>query len=268
MKVLLIDVDSKIPNLALMQISSYHKSKDHDVGFGIGDPDRVYISCVFRENRNLALGRATLYPDSEVYLGGSGINYNWLPLDMQKIKPDYDLYPSTYSMGFTTRGCFRRCGFCIVPEKEGIIQRWMHIKEFHYSAFNVVVLFDNNIFGDRKWFFENTDYLLNNNLSVDITQGMDVRLIDCEIAERLKELSWSANMYFAFDSMKDEKAVVRGIKILKDVGIDIRHNVQFLGTNAFVMPYNNIKTAWTKKITRWANRKWLFWSCDIDEYRG
>ncbi len=31
MKILLIDVDSKIPNLALMKLSAYHKSKDNEV---------------------------------------------------------------------------------------------------------------------------------------------------------------------------------------------------------------------------------------------
>jgi len=38
MRVKLVDVDSEIPNLALMKISAYHKERGNEVGFGIGDP--------------------------------------------------------------------------------------------------------------------------------------------------------------------------------------------------------------------------------------
>lgn len=289
MDILLIDVDSLIDYHALMQISSYYKSKGHNVGFNIGDPDRVYIGCIFRENRGLALGRAKLYPNAEVYLGGSGINYDWLPSDMQKIRPDYDLYPSYYSMGFTTRGCIRKCPFCIVPQKEGKHQRWMHIKDFHDDRFSVVRLLDSNWFVDKDWFFENTDYILENDLRI-IEEGMDIRLLDKDIAQRLKEIRFEKGMHFAFDSMSDEPHIRKGIKILKSVGINIRNEVQFyvlvnfnttqeqdkyrcrllkkLGTNPFVMAYNNIKTEWTQRIGRWANRKEILWSCDIDEYNN
>ena len=41
-KILLIDVDSKIPNLALMKISAYHKSIGDAVGFNVEDPDKIY----------------------------------------------------------------------------------------------------------------------------------------------------------------------------------------------------------------------------------
>ena len=43
MKVLLVDMDSKIPNLALMKISAHHKAQGDDVGFAIENPDKVYI---------------------------------------------------------------------------------------------------------------------------------------------------------------------------------------------------------------------------------
>lgn len=40
-----------------------------------------------------------------------------------------------------------------------------------------------------------------------------------------------------------------------------------LGTNAFVMLNQNIrKTQRLKDLARWANRKWLFWSCDYSDY--
>ena len=291
-KILLIDVDSKIPNLALMQISAYHKAKGHEVRFNMDDPDIVYISCIFKKNGGDAKGIAQFYPNAKVHIGGSGINYDWLPKEIWKIKPDYNLYTRDkpefwHSMGFTTRGCIRHCPFCIVPDKEGSIQRWQHIKEFHDHRFNRVYLLDNNIYADKEWFFSNTDYLLEHDLTVNISQGMDIRLLDPEIAQRLAELRHSSHtMRFAFDNIGDEKAVRRGIDILKQVGINTRQDVKFyvlVGYNttededrfrcrllkeldcaAFVMPY--VKNKWTKKIARWANRPWIYWSIDIDEY--
>lgn len=322
-RILLIDADMAVyqkkigrkkrgimPNLALTQISSYHKQLGDEVRLNVpNEPKTVYVSCVFKENRESALGRAKYYPDAQIHIGGSGINYSWLPPQIQKQFPDYSLYNGKvcqkcghliynckckgrstpgnmfYSMGFTTRGCIRMCPFCIVHEKEGKVQRWQHIRDFHDPRFKKVILLDNNVYADRAYFFENTDFLLENKLRWNPIQGMDARILDREIAERLAELKWWGNMHFAFDNMKDEEAVRRSIDILKAVGIDVRHKVQYfvlvgfdtkpdedkyrcrllksLGTNAFVMPF--VKSEWTSKIAWWANRKHAFWACDIDD---
>jgi len=55
-RVLLIDVDSKIPNLALMKLSSWHKARGDLVGFNVIDPDLIYASVVFKKNRHLVDG--------------------------------------------------------------------------------------------------------------------------------------------------------------------------------------------------------------------
>lgn len=286
MDVLLIDVDSKVPNLALMQISAYHKARGHNAGFNIIDPDQVYISCIFKKNASQVRGIKTMYPESQVFIGGSGVSYEWLPKEMRWVKPDYDLYPSTYSMGFTTRGCIRNCPFCIVSEKEGKFQRWQHVSEFHDTRFDTVMLLDNNIFADIEWFFDNVEYIIDNNLKLNITQGMDIRLLNAPLAKELKAIKWSGCLHFAFDNMKDESAVREGIDHMKYAGIDIRNRVKFyvlvgynttpeqdvyrcrllkeLGTMAFVMPF--VKNKWTNKLARWANRPWIYWSIDIDDY--
>lgn len=269
---------------------------------------------VFLENGPLARGQGKFYPDAEVLIGGSGVkvsgSYNWLPGPMQKVKPDYDLYNGLvckncgkliyyckclggpqagnmfYSLGFTTRGCIRNCPFCIVRDKEGPFKKWNHIKDFHNEKFRIVHLLDNNWLANKNWFLVNTDYIISRKLRV-IENGMDIRVLDKEIATRLKEIKFYGNLHFAFDRIEDEEEVVKGINILKKVGIKIRHNVQFyvlvgydttpdqdkyrcrllkkLGTNAFVMQYK--RTPWTKKIAWWANRKKLFWSCDIDDLK-
>lgn len=290
MKIRIIDLDSKIPNLALMQISSYHKKNGDEVGFDIKEPDIVYISCVFNKNAEQAYGIKTLFPDSKIYIGGSGVDLNTqLPDYMQKTKPDYSLYPNNKkSIGFTTRGCIRKCGFCVVPKKEGKLHRWQHISEFHNPEFKSVMCLDNNIGADIEWFFENTQFIIENNLKWNPIQGMDIRILTSDIAERLKETKIDGVLHFAFDNMCDEEKVKTGIDLLKDAGVDIRHKVEFYvlvgynttieqdkyrcrllkkaGTNAFVMQYGS-RTRETKQLAWWANRKWAYWSCDVDEVK-
>ena len=50
MRIRLINIDSIIPNLALMQLSTYHKSLGDEVGFDVNNPERVYVSCLFQKN--------------------------------------------------------------------------------------------------------------------------------------------------------------------------------------------------------------------------
>jgi hypothetical protein len=117
------------PNLALMKLSAYHKARGDEVylNFPLQQPDITYASCVFSWN---AKRRASV-PD-EAIVGGSGIDLKAeLPPEVEHTKPDYSLYPGiNYSMGFTSRGCIRKCPWCIVPEKEGQIKPWSRIYEF------------------------------------------------------------------------------------------------------------------------------------------
>jgi hypothetical protein len=89
LNVLLVDIDSKIPNLALMKISAWYKLHGDNVGFEISEPDKVYISCIFKKNASQAKGIATYYPDAEIDIGGCGIGLdNDLPTFIETIKPD------------------------------------------------------------------------------------------------------------------------------------------------------------------------------------
>lgn len=288
MRVLLIDIDSKIPNLALMQLSAWHKSLGDEVGFDVSNPDRVYISCVFNKNAGKARGIATLYPDAEVILGGTGIDLHAkIPEPAWKIKPDYQLYPDTkYDLGFTTRGCIRKCPFCVVPEKEGRIHRWQHVSEFHSTDHKIVKLLDNNIGADRDWFFENTNWILDHNLKVNICSGMDIRILTEEVAEQIARLRFVDNLLnFAWDNIEDEEKIFAGIDMLKDAGMPLQHislyvltgfNTTFeqdlyrcnklreAGVLCYVAQYAPNKQ--TRQLARWANRRWLYKSIPFEEY--
>lgn len=287
MKVLLVDVDSKIPNLALMKISAWHKNQGHETGFCIENPDKVYISCVFTKNASQAKGISKFYPDVEIDIGGSGIDLSkTLSEDIEKIKPDYDLYPSEYSQGFTTRGCIRKCPFCIVPKKEGTIKIHQHPSEFHDDRFKTCMIMDNNLFGAGKdwvrtvliWFRDNGIKMLDH--------GFDARLLNEEYAGLLRDIKHPNGIRFAWDNKKDEPAVINAIKLLKDAGFKQTRDISFyvlagydsgfddalyrcnrlkeMGVNAFVMPYHK-KDYRINRLANWANRRWAYWSGPFSE---
>lgn len=297
MRVLLIDVDSKIPNLALMKLSAFHKNIGNEVGFNVTNPDIVHASVIFRKNKHKVDGLKYYYPDARISIGGSGYDLmSELTEEIEYIKPDYSLYPDCdYSIGFTTRGCGRNnktCPFCIVPQKEGQIRIAQHPREWYNPEFKKIMFLDNNILFKRKWFFEVIDWCIQNNLEVWFTQGLDIRLLDLEIATKLYQMKIWKGLFFAWDHLQDEKIVKTGIRISQEAGFTkskLKNFVQFyvyvdnpagydiglyrarelkkLNCNAFVM-YNcdNKPTPAIQKLKRWANRKQLFWSIDIDQY--
>jgi len=137
-----------------MKLSTYHKSRGDNVTLirpqeiatlDQTPSDIIYISCIFVENRDLAIELSRKFPN--VLVGGSGIDLdNRLPPNIETLMPDYDLYPEMkYSLGFTTRGCIRSCDFCIVPKKEGTIQIVGDIYNFWNRKHKHVMLLDNNI---------------------------------------------------------------------------------------------------------------------------
>ena len=126
----LVDHGTRHPNLALLKISSFCKAQGHDVELvmsfdNIRDFDEVFLSCVFSFTR---LDRSILQLP-HVHYGGTGIFPDGgedLPYEVEHSHPDYSLYDSyvkheidagrkrsvfadylDYSIGFTTRGCFR-----------------------------------------------------------------------------------------------------------------------------------------------------------------
>lgn len=294
-KVLLVDIDNKyreskrrgkrFPNLALMKLSAYHKARGDLVGFDIQDPDITHISCVFKRNAHHAIKEAAAVKGGLTY-GGSGVAPTYaLPPNIEALKPDYDLYPfQEFSLGFTTRGCIRNCEWCIVHEKEGKFRRVQHIKEFHDFRFKACKLLDNNILADRDWFFENTNWAIDNKVRIDITQGMDIRLLTEEIAEQLRRVKFiDGQIRFAWDRPDLEPVVRSGIEMLRDHGINVKRNLGFYvlvgyhgpgetpapfcvdayrcnklrewGVLAFAMPFNEEKTPLISALARWTSRR-------------
>lgn len=86
---------------------------------------------------------------------------------------------------------------------------------------------DNNILFDKDWFYEVTDWILANDMKVDFNQGLDIRLLDRDIAKRLSELKPIDSWHFAFDSIDYQDDVIKGISVLNDAGVDVRHRINW-----------------------------------------
>ncbi len=151
MKIRLIDADGKIPNYALMKISTYHKRRGDDVDFysplmDYEDTDKLYISKIFTFTEDPAL-TVPMPINAEIIKGGTGYDYaTKLPEEIESITDlDYSLYPNCdYSIIFTTRGCVRKCPFCIVPKKEGLIHN-VSVASLNPNG-KYIMLLDNNFF--------------------------------------------------------------------------------------------------------------------------
>ncbi len=224
MKVLLRDLDIEkrrrpFPNLALMKLSAYHKAKGDDVflNFPLYRPDISYASCVFTWHSKRRDG---LPPDETI--GGSGININkTLPEDIEHLMPDYSLYPGiNFSIGFTSRGCSRRCPWCIVPEKEGAVENHARIYEFWNRQHRKIVLLDNNLLAAPNW-KETLGDLIEIGVETDFNQGLDIRLLDSEKASYLAKVKTN-KLRFSFDDIAYEKSVREGVRLFAEDGVRSR----------------------------------------------
>ena len=133
----LIDVDGhRFPNLALMRISTYHKSKGDRVEWWWSDfehYDVVYMSKIFSSaytqdvdepmNADKVIKGGTGYC---IEIGADGLEHFdkskniELPPQIENAFPDYSIYPQyDFAVSMTSRGCPRGCAFCHVASKEG-----------------------------------------------------------------------------------------------------------------------------------------------------
>jgi len=233
-KVLLVDVDSKIPNIALGKLSHYWKNRGYYVEYERmrfnGYPerkkkreikakgfDKVYVSNIFTVNQDAF----EVVGCDDVEIGGVGSNNNTkvLPQEIHELEVDYTLFEESYpnnttSYGFITRGCPRKCPFCFVPETEGNIRFDTPIEKILNLNHDRVSFLDNNILGysDHK---EILQELVDRQILCDFNQGLDIRFIDDENAKLLSELRYMGGYVFALDHLNYIPITERKLKIVK-----------------------------------------------------
>jgi hypothetical protein len=280
MRIGLIDVDShNFPNLPLMKISAYHKAKGDAVEWyeplihSMGEPlDKVYMSRVF--GNEYSPDYQYFVNAKEIIKGGTGYsihiengkevfdkeNHHNLPDEIEHQYPDYSLYPQytkDTAYGFLTRGCCNNCSFCIVSKKEGnCSHKVADLSEFWRGQKNIKLL-DPNLLACKDH-MELLRQLADSKARVDFTQGLDARFINEENVEILKQINIYL-IHFAFDFMKFEKPIVRGLTLAKE-------KIQ-LPEKATVYMLTNYDTTIEQDLYRLQKIKEMGYTPDVRIYR-
>ena len=290
-----IDTNSKYPNLVLMKLSAWLKSKfqpgtyqidllkpaDILNGYNmfVDKYDAIYGACVFSENKELA-GELERHG---VVVGGSGTGKYEIVLrpDQEHIMPDYSLYGITdTAYGFLTRGCPRHCPFCIVSKKEGTQSvKVADLSEFWNGQKNII-LCDPNILACKDH-MELLQQLAESKAQTEFNQGLDARMLTEENIGLLKQIKVK-RIHFAWDNPKD-KSVPEKLEYFAahyDIKPKSRQIIVYVlinywstqeedlqrvywlrdkGYEPYVMIYdkNNAPND-VLYLQRWVNNKWIF----------
>lgn len=253
MKIGIIDADllgrdkHRFPNLVCEKISGFWKEQNAEVHLlqdYVWDDtyDHIYISKVFTD---------TPVPDwieetPRVHIGGTGFYFDKapnLPDEIEHHMPDYHLYDewiesevafakqvkgesfkekifrsqfkeyTDYSIGFLTRGCFRKCKFC-VNQKYNQVFRHSPLDEFYDESRPKICLLDDNFLGCSRW-KEVLQEVIDTGKPFKFKQGLDERILTDEKCEILFSSKYDGDYTFAFDSIADYDLVHQQLKRIR-----------------------------------------------------
>ena len=267
--------EPKYTNIAIEKIKMYYEQQHERVVDYLPLEhhlyDKIYCSSLFKFNDKKQI------PD-DVICGGTGFDLTTvLPDEIESMKPKLN-------MGFTTRGCIRKCPFCVVPEKEGWIRKTGDIYDIWDGKSKSIILLDNNILSLKNHFKDICRQIKKENLSVDFNQGLDHRLLTNGIADMLKSMR-RKEYRFSFDSLKDENSVRKAIDILNKY--EIKHSMWYVLTGydtdpvedlmrlellksheqrAYVQRYNGKTNSFLTELAGWVNRPQLFMKYTFDNF--
>ncbi len=211
----------------------------------------------------------------KIQFGGTGFYFDKapnLPNEVEHHFPDYDLYNdwienqvteakskepekfnetkfraqfkeyTDYSIGFLTRGCFRKCPFC-VNKKYSHVFRHSPLKEFFDEHRKKICLLDDNFFGfvqdyDEKgvnrsvrggepaWKALLKD-LQETGLPFKFKQGLDERLLSADMCRELFASNYDGDYTFAFDKISDYDLIHQKLEIIRSTPMSKKAAVRF-----------------------------------------
>lgn len=183
------------------------------------------------------------------YIGGTGFFFDkapGLPEEIEHHMPDYHLYDgwidgkcteaekdtvkhgkvfdrkaylrkfkeyTDYSIGFMTRGCFRKCPFCVNQKYDRV---FLHspLEEFYDPERKKICLLDDNILGCPEWkSILNT--LIGTGKTFKFKQGLDERILTDEKCEMLFNANYDGEYIFAFDNIADYELIQRKLEMIR-----------------------------------------------------
>ncbi len=240
----------RFPNLACEKISGYWKERGAEVELKLDYDDfeiydQVFISKVFTDTPVPDWLKET----DKVHLGGTGFYFDKapnLPNEIEHHMPDYRLYDAwieseidkihrnfdsqgkkfnerscraqfkeytDYCIGFMTRGCFRKCQFCVNQKYDHVFEH-SPLDEFYEDNCKKICLLDDNFLGCPNW-----KALLNQLIAIGkpfkFKQGLDERLLTDEKCELLFNSNYDGDYTFAFDNIADYDLIHKKLNMIR-----------------------------------------------------
>lgn len=232
MNVAIIDADligrkkHRFPNLACMKLSGYHKKLGDHVelltDWQILGWDKVYVSKVFTDTE---VPEEVLTAPNVQY-GGTGFYYDKappLPDEIEHAFPDYHLYDgkvegkyyTDYSIGFLTRGCFRKCEFC-VNKKYDHCSAHSPLSEFMDPERPKLCFLDDNFFAYPQW-EKIIEEVQATGKRFQFKQGLDERLLTDKKIHSMMGWNYEADLIFAFDNIKDRPIIEKKLARIREL---------------------------------------------------
>lgn len=242
----------RFPNLVCEKISMYWKEKGATVHlitdkFDISKYSKIYVSKVFTDTP-VPDWLEKILSNKKVLYGGTGFYFDKapnLPDDIEHHMPDYRLYDEwiateiektekeyakreqkvpesfyvqfkeyqNYSIGFLTRGCFRKCQFC-VNQKYDHVFKHSPLSEFYDPAYKKICLLDDNFLGSPDW-KSMLKELIATGRPFKFKQGLDERLLTEEKCKLLFNSKYDGDFTFAFDKVSDYDLIESKLKMIR-----------------------------------------------------
>lgn len=294
MNIGLIAVDSTFPNLALMKIARYHRSRGDTVEWytPFDEYDKVYMAKVFSYTEDYG---QYITNAKEIFKGGTGYDLTTtLPDEIDRLQPDYSIYPSIdnkTAYGFLTRGCPNRCKWCVVPKKEGKVKPYMDVDDIAIDGRTNLILMDNNVLAS-EYGLQQIQKIIDRRYRVDFNQALDARLVTPEIGELLAKVRWLTFIRFGCDTPKQIKDCEQAMALIDAhrkvpgsylmytmIGDDMKeayHRLSHFRDNKRVrivaQPFRDINIPhqvipqWQQDMARWAMRREFWIASDFKDF--
>jgi hypothetical protein len=212
--------------------------KEEDISY-----DKILISKVFTD---------TPIPLQIKHLniceyGGTGFYYEKakpLPDEIEHHIPDYHLYDmwvkhklnsgvkpkalryfTDYSIGFLTRGCFRKCEFCVNKNYDKAVKH-SPVYEFLDVKRPKLCFLDDNFFACSEWKNIIQDVVAVNK-KFQFKQGLDERLLSDDKIHQLVSWKYDEDYIFAFDNIADKELIEIKLKRIFELYPDFRKRLKF-----------------------------------------
>ena len=211
--------------------------------------DRVYIPKVFTDTPVPEWIENEKLRPKNVQIGGTGFYFDKAPNLKPEIEhhmPDYHLYDewiktelekeklaakdknivfnykqfaqryreyTDYSIGFLTRGCFRKCGFC-VNKKYNHVFKASPLKEFMDPERKKLCFLDDNFLGSPDW-RDLLEEVIATGKQFKFKQGLDERMLTDDKCEVIFSTNYDGDITFAFDKISDYDLIESKLKMIR-----------------------------------------------------